>query len=186
MLKRTSNLLHRVTNGWVALAALATFLAFTAFVLPRQAAKAETQTGTSASPDTSYIYSPDDLYQMAETYGEKGRQAYVRARFTFDLIFPIIYTFFLVTATSWLAGKTLNASSPWMRVNLIPVLGMIFDYLENTFASLVMWRYPTKTLAAFLTPAFTFLKWIFIIGSFLLLIIGIIGWLWQWGKGKRR
>ncbi|MEA2008468.1 MAG: hypothetical protein U9O54_05065 [Chloroflexota bacterium] len=186
MLKQTSNWLHRVTNGWTTLVALVVFFAFTAIVLPRQAAKAESQTGTSASPDTSFVYSVDDLYQMAEVYGEQGRSDYVRARFTFDLIWPIIYTLFLVTAISWLAAKIFDPSSPWMLVNLAPILGMIFDYLENISASLVMWRYPTPIpAAAFLAPAFTFLKWAFLACSFLFLVIEISGWLWQWGKGRR-
>ena len=186
MWTQISNWLHRVTTGQITLVALVIFLAFTALVLPRQAAQAEAQTGASVSPDTSLTYSPNDLYQMAEAYGEQGRKAYVQARFTFDLIFPIVYTFFLVTSISWLAGKTLEPSSPWMRVNLVPVWGMLLDYLENISAALVMWRYPAQTpVAAFLAPAFTLAKWVFVGGSFLILLLAFGGWLWQWGIGKR-
>ncbi len=186
MWKQISNWLHRITNGWITLIALVIFLAFTAIVLPRQVVKAEAQTGMSVSPDTSFIYSVDDLYQMAESYGEQGRKAYVRAQFTFDLIFPLVYTLFLVTAISWLAAKIFDPSSPWMRVNLVPVLGMIFDYLENISASLVMWRYPAHTpMVDYLAPVFTLVKWIFVGGSFLILLLGAGGWAWQWGKGKR-
>ncbi|MBS1248569.1 MAG: hypothetical protein MAG431_00121 [Chloroflexi bacterium] len=183
MSKKLSAWLHQITNNWVALIALVIFFAFTAIVLPRQAAKAEAQTGQSTSPDTSFTYSVDDLYHMAEAYGEQGRKAYVRARFTFDLIFPVVYVLFLVTAISFLAGKSLEPNSPWMRANLIPVLGATFDYLENISTSLVMWRYPAPMpIVAFLAPVFTFVKWIFVGGSFLILVLGVVGWVWKFGK----
>ncbi len=84
--KRISDWLRQVPTGWVALAALVIFMLFTALVLPQQASKAAQETGGAVSPDTSFFYVPDDLYRMAEAYGERGRQAYIRARFTFDLV----------------------------------------------------------------------------------------------------
>jgi hypothetical protein len=41
MLRWVSDRLCRISNGWVALASLAVFVLFTAFVLPRQAANAD-------------------------------------------------------------------------------------------------------------------------------------------------
>ena len=76
-----------------------------------------------------------DLYQMAEAYGQQGRQAYIRARFTFDLVWPIAYGLFLTTAISWLLSKALPDGSRWHLLNIAPVLGMLFDYLENIGAS---------------------------------------------------
>ena len=80
MSKRISDWLRRVSRGWVASAALLIFLLFTALVLPQQATKAEQETGSPDSPDTSFFYAPSDLYRLAESYGENGRQAYIRAR----------------------------------------------------------------------------------------------------------
>jgi len=62
--------------------------------------------------------------------------------------------------------------------NLVPILGMIFDYLENSSTSLVMLRYPARTpLVDFLAPLFTAIKWVFVGGSFVLLLIGMAAWL---------
>jgi hypothetical protein len=85
MWKKPSDWIHRVSNGWAALSALVVFLLFTLFVVPGRSSRAEADTGDSKSPDMSFYYTADDLYKMAEPYGEEGRQAYVRARFTFDL-----------------------------------------------------------------------------------------------------
>ena len=64
--KRISDWLRRVSTGWVALSALLLFLVFSALVLPQQATKAEQETGSTESPDTSFLYSRKDLYQIAE------------------------------------------------------------------------------------------------------------------------
>ena len=179
--KRISDWLRRVTNGRVALAALAVFLLFSALVLPGQSAASETHTGDAGSPDTSLYYSADDLYRMAEMYGEQGRAAYVRARYTFDVIWPVVYTVFLSTAISWVYGRAFASSSRWQRANLAPVLGALFDYLENLAASVVMVRYPDRTpIVDTLAPVFTLVKWVFVGGSFVLLLAGIAVAIYRW------
>ena len=187
MLKRISDWLSQVSTGWVALAGLVVFLLFSALVLPRQSATAEEVAGGAGSPDTSVYYSPADLYQMAEAYGEEGRSAYIRARFTFDVIWPLVYTLFLGTAISWLFGRAFAPDSRLQRANLAPVLGALFDYLENVSTSLVMLRYPDQTAVVdILAPVFTLLKWVFVGGSFVLLSAGVVAVLWHWLRKRNR
>jgi len=181
MVKRISRRLQQASVGWVTLVALMIFVLFTTLVLPAQAAEANANSGGAGSPDTSFFYSPADLYRYAEAYGEAGRQAYVRARFTFDLVWPLVYAFFLVTAISWLFSWAFPAQSLWQRANLVPLLGLLFDYLENLATSLVMLRYPQTTpVVDVLAPVFTGLKWVFVFGSFVLLIAGVIAALSVW------
>jgi hypothetical protein len=184
--RRISDWLQRVSTGWVALSALLIFLLFSALVLPQQATKAEQETGSSDSPDMSFFYSSSDLYRMAESYGEQGRQAYIKARFTFDLAWPLVYTLFLTTSIGWVFGKAFAPDSRWQRANLAPLLGALFDYLENLSTSLVMWRFPEQTLVVdALAPVFTALKWGFLGASFLLLFGGIVIATWRWIASRR-
>jgi hypothetical protein len=174
MLGTVSDWLGKVSTGRVALAALVLFLAFTALVLPQQASQAEQVTGNGDSPDTSLFYSPQALYDMAEAYGKAGRQAYVRARFTFDLVWPFVYTFFLLTATSWAFRRAFPPDSRWQRANLVPLLALLFDYLENVSTSIVMLRYPAETAVVdLLAPVFTLFKWSTLGAAFLLLALGL-------------
>jgi hypothetical protein len=178
---KISNELYKLSTGWAALAGLVIFLLFTALVLPGQSQKAELVSQGAGSPDTSFIYSADDLYRMAKAYGEQGRQEYVRARFTFDLVFPLVYTFFLLTSVSWVLARAFPSASRWRLLNLLPLAGMLFDYLENIAASLVMLRYPAPAgiigaLASFFTP----LKWILIAISFAVLVISLALVLIRW------
>lgn len=185
LMRKVSTWLYQVSIGWVALIGLVIFLLFTVLVLPGQSAQAEAVSGEAGSPDMSFLYSPDDLYGMAEAYGELGRSAYIRARFTFDLIWPVIYGFFLCTAISWVFARGFPPDSRWRWANLVPILGMLFDYLENISTSVVMFRYPTPTpILVRLAPFFTAIKWIFVNGSFVLLVIGAIVVIW-WSVQKK-
>lgn len=185
---RFSNWLLEKTTSTVALAALLLFVAFTALVLPGQASEAAATSSNAGAPDTSLFYTAGQLYDWAEGYGATGRQAYIRARLTFDVIWPLVYTFFLVTALSWLTRRGFAARSVWQRANLVPLLGMLFDFLENGATVLVMARYPAETpVIATLAGVLTLLKWVFVGGSFVLLITGVVAAGWRrWGRNAGR
>ena len=185
MWKKLSDWMRRVSTGWVALSALVIFLLFTALVLPGQASGAGADTEAAGSPDMSFYYTIDDLYRMAEAYGEEGREAYVRARFTFDLIWPLVYTLFLSTAISWVYGKAFVSGSLWQRANLVPVLGVLLDYLENISTSVVIMRYPSPTpVVDMLAGVLTMGKWVFVGGSFALLVVGVVIGAWRWVRAR--
>lgn len=174
VLKKLSDWFYQRVNWFWVVAAVVVFACFIAFILPWQAAKSEEATGGGQSPDCSFLYTADDLYQMAEQYGEAGRSAYIHARFTFDLIWPLAYLFLLVVLLSVLY-RVLPVKSPWRWVNLIPVLGWAMDMFENVGASLIMYRYPERTpVLVELTPIFTLLKWCLIYASFALLVPGVL------------
>ena len=187
MLIKLSATFRRFSNGWVTLLGLLVFVLFTITVLPAQSTQAEQSAGETNTPDLSFYYSAEQLYGMAEGYGTEGRSAYIRARFTFDLVWPLVYGFFLVTSLSWLAGKALQEGSRWELANLLPLAGVIFDYLENTSTSLVMQRYPVETwLAANLAGFFTLLKWLTIGASFVFLVLFCVGAVWRWLRKEKK
>jgi hypothetical protein len=177
MITRCSEGLLKISKPWWVVASLVVFLFFMIVILPQQSALAEQYSADVGSPDTSFYYSSQRLYEMAESYGLEGRQSYIQARFTFDLVWPLAYTLFLLLSISWII-KGLNLKAhPWRRLNLVPLIGLVFDYLENIFASIIMARYPAKTIViSSIAGIFTSLKWIFIGGSFVILVGGLI-WL---------
>lgn len=151
------------------------FIGFIATVLPEQALQAEAAANGADSPDGSFFYSAADLYQSAATFGESGRQAYIRARWSFDVIWPLVYTLFLTTSISWVFGKAFPRTSKFQLANLIPFLGMAFDFLENSATTVVMARFPNPApIAAHLAPIFTPIKWGFVNGSFVVLLVGLL------------
>lgn len=175
MLKKWSVKLQHLSTGWITLAAVVVFVLFTALALPAHSAQAEQASGGAGSPDTTFFYSSADLYHFAEAYGPAGRAAYVRARVTFDVIWPLVYTVFLVSTISWLSRRAFAPHSRWELLNLVPVLAMLFDFLENTSAVLVMLRYPQPApLAAAVAPVASLVKWGLVMGSFGLLLVVLV------------
>lgn len=184
-MRRLSVWLVEISKGWLALLSLLIFVLFMIFVLPDQADKAEVYSQGGDSPDTSFFYRPAELFQMAENFGEFGRQAYIRARFTFDLIFPAVYGLFLVTSISWFAKRTFPKGNGWRLMNLVPAAGVLLDLLENTTASIVMATYPNQSiLVGWLASVFTLLKWVFVYGSFIVLLLVAFIWLYKQIKNR--
>jgi len=173
-MKFTHWILNHTPKWFVALAVIV-FVLFSAFVLPAQSAKAEAYSREAGSPDTNFFYKPQDLLSMAEAYGPAGRAAYVRARFTFDLIFPFVYGVFLTATISGLLRSLHVDHTRWAVLLLAPFLGVVFDFAENIGAATVIGRYPAPApLLTILTPYLSMLKWFFVIASFLILICGIV------------
>jgi len=186
MPNRLSSMMYRISRGPVTLAALILFVLFVSLVLPKQAVQAETYSKKAGSPDMSFFYSADDLYRMAESYGEVGRGAYVRARFTFDVIWPLVYVFFLSTSLSWVCARTLPEGNRWRMLNLFPLFGWLFDLLENVSASVVMLNFPKHVfLAGSLAPIFTMLKWFFVSGSFIILLTALFIAVWKRFRSRK-
>jgi hypothetical protein len=108
------------------------------------------------------------LYGWAESYGEEGRDSYIRTRFTFDILWPIIYTGFLFSSIGGLLYRSGLQDSIVDRLLLLPLGSLVFDYLENISSSIVMWRYPIRTpLVGYAVTFFTPFKWIILGFSFL-------------------
>jgi len=185
VLKTLSEKMFLFSSGRVTLVSLILFVVFIGYVLPDQAVKAETYSGGAGSPDGSFFYSSSDLYQMAEAYGDVGRAAYVHARFTFDMIWPLVYLFFLGIAISWSLGRALPPDSRWRLFNLFPVFGWLFDMCENISTSAVMLAFQQESFMASLAPIFTLAKWIFVNGSFVILIPAFLAAIWI-GRRKDR
>lgn len=172
-----SSRLSSLSSGRLALAAVGVFVLFMLLVLPAQAEVSRRDLGGVGSPDTSLIYSAADLYGWADAYGADGRAAYVRARWTFDLAWPLVYGFFLVTATSWVGRRAYRAESRANLLNLVPIVAVVLDYAENVVTTIVMLRYPSETMvAATLASPVTLLKWLFVGGGFIALVAGVVGW----------
>ncbi|MEW9501119.1 hypothetical protein [Jeotgalibacillus marinus] len=172
-LQRWSQRFYQYGNLYVLLSALAIFTIFITIILPSEAETLAAKTSSNRSPDTTLFYSAEELYDIAEEYGDEGRAAYVHSRYTFDVVWPLAFTFFLTAGMSFFFRPL--TFSKWKLINLLPIVGMLFDFLENTAASIVMLRFPSTThVIALFTPFFTLQKWLFIFASFTLLFVALI------------
>jgi len=178
-----SEWLYRVTKWWLALVASIIFVLFVVIIFPEHAGTGGSASGKQAaifSPDLSLWYSPGDLYKMAGALGNEGRRLYVWKHFTFDLAWPVVYLFFLVTSTTWLLKTVLkqkgdNRERRLRRLNLLPLVAVSFDLLENVSTSLVVSHYPRRLpILARMAPFATLSKWIVVSLSVLVLAASMV------------
>lgn len=174
-MKAVSRWLRKISTTWLMAGTLLLMIAFMIFVLPGQASAADQASGEAQSPDLSFFYTPKQFVQMAGEFGSQGRQAYIRARWTFDLLFPLVYTAFLAVGVSWFINRLDGISGIWQHANLVPLLAGLFDLLENTGTSVSMALYPEQVPGwLFLASISTPIKWTCLTGSFVL-YIGLAG-----------
>ena len=168
-------------NIWV-LCTTITFVIFISIVLPKVISYTSEAIGTSDTPDTAFYYTSEELYDMAELYGEGGRKIHIALTWTFDVIWPLVYTGFLMSWIYILTNKTKSK-----KLYLIPLIAMSFDFLENIGVTIVLFNYPEKTnILAFITPCFSLFKWIALSLTFLLWFILIIRQTFKYIKKQKK
>lgn len=179
MMKKLATFWLRISNGKIALAVTLLFILFTALVLPNQSQKAEAYSKDVGAADLMLWYTPEDVFDMAEAYGPEGRQAYIEARLSFDVLWPIVYTLFFSLTIAYLIKDSQKDVQGLQSLTLLPFGALMFDYIENGLAAYVMARYPVQAQIAvmFLPPA-SFTKWVLVGMSTLALLFLLIYWLW--------
>lgn len=167
--------LEKISSGPLVIVSLLVFILFLAVILPAQKAKTEAYAGDAGSVDRSFFPQPAEVYKMAEAYGEEGRAAYIKARYTFDVIWPLAYTFFMVAVITFAMKKIFGTGSRWIHLNLLPVGGMLFDLVENTFAIVVMASHPERMdVVVYVMATATAIKWSLIYIGFTVLFCAIV------------
>lgn len=153
---------------WVGLVSTGLFTFFILVVLPEQSALA-LENGLTQSVDTSFFYNARQLYEIAESFGEAGRRFYILQRWTFDVIWPVVYFSFIFSLSSLLYTSIgLSHMNRWLLSFIWLAIG--FDFLENTMVSIVMARFPSPTwIIADLAGTATSFKWIALSLSFIVL-----------------
>ena len=167
-----NKLITLFSNKYIYLSAGIIFVFFLIVILPDQGEKAAQYIPENGSFDTAFYYSPQSVSQKIAAYGDAGRRAYIRNRWTFDLVYPFVYGIFLFSSISFsirrLKWKILQKNI-WA---IIPLIAVLFDFMENSFVSILMYRYPVQmdslTYGASIA---TQIKWLFAYASVALAII---------------
>lgn len=146
------------------------FILFIVLVLPWMNEYAFELIGVKDSIDTGFHTDIEKLYALRDSYGTEGRRYYIIIRFTFDLIWPIVYFLFIASITGFLT-KHIKDSSEHRYINYLPILAVVLDYLENILASIFMFIHPASfDFLVFLIIVVSINKWAWILFSFIQII----------------
>ena len=127
--------------------------------------------------ELQFFYTPNDAYQMIESYGEVGRTAYL-THLVYDIVFLILYSilFTLILSKLYITihgePSEENIQRNW---NLLPFIVGFLDVLENMIIAVMISRFPHDLgyLPVF-TVSVTTIKMIFT-GVLLLILLYRLG-----------
>jgi hypothetical protein len=141
-------------------------------------------TGGVGLLDMEFLYTPDQAYTIFAAMGEAGRAFDLTHIVPLDFVFPFMYTLFYAVAITWLLHTWLPAQSRWHRLNVIPLVGGIADYLENLgiITMLLAWPSRLPDIAHF-TMVAGLVKFTFIILAMVIIIGALLGLVGSMIKG---
>lgn len=123
--------------------------------------------------DMKFSYSPREAYDIIKSLGALGRQFYTKwllMDYVFSLSMMILNSIFI---TYFL--KKLSISVKIQKINLLPYFRGAFDYMENCFILLMLFKYPKELMVvASIASLMTIIKWILYIISLMVVIILMI------------
>jgi len=167
--------LKRLSTGPMVVVATIIFVVFITSILPGEKAKMDTYAGEVGTIDLSFFPLPDQVYAMAEAYGEDGRHKYIVSRVSLDIVWPLAYTFFMVSLITFCLVRVHGSDSRWVNLNLSVVAVLLLDFIENGLAAFVMAAYPDRFDGiVYIMAAITATKWIMMGVTGLVMLYGII------------
>lgn len=123
-------------------------------------------------------YSADYAKNLFDELGIAGRDYYLFRQLPLDMIYPFLYALTYSLLLTYLFKKSFNPESILLFLNIIPLLGGFFDYLENIGIIIMLADYPDfSVLLANMTNLFSLLKSISTTLFFILLIVEIVGFI---------
>jgi len=170
--------LERWATGRRILILLGIFLLFTLVIFPLLTSQLTLLSNGVSLIDNEFSYTPEKAYQMITSYGAQGRPLYIAVTLTADLAYPIVYGLLLTLAMVYFFRSTFAVNSVIQGAIYIPLAGMIADYLENICLVILLATFPNwlEGLAQ-AANVLTGLKWGLLLTSILLVLAGIITWL---------
>ncbi len=109
--------------------------------------------------DLMFHYSPDQAYNLIESYGPIIRHSYAINALTLDVIYPLTYSLMLAV---WLSMLLKGQSRLNCVILTLPFFILLFDLLENSGIVVMLANYPQRLDSiARLTSMATSIKWSF-------------------------
>ena len=169
-----------ITGAMFVVSAAAFFASTLPFAIP-----SVTNSCGEPPPDMRLFTSGDQVRQFLTGCGQSGRAAYQNMQIA-DLFYPAISGLFLACAIAVaLAGLT-RPGSRVVALAALPLVGSIFDYLENTAAWVTMTSFPQDSgVVTDLLGVASIGKQVFTWASWLILVVAAAMALIRFGHGRR-
>ena len=143
---RLSGAIRGMATGKAVLSALGLWLIAATLIngKPFGLAQLHEITGGATILDMTFTTSPSQVYAVLDALGRSGRAFDLTHIVPLDLVFPFTYGLFLALGISWGLSRLLPEGSPWLLLNLAPVLAAAADYAENAGVITLLLTYPAR------------------------------------------
>ena len=167
MLKKISDRLYSWTKGWLILLSIFIFLILANL-------KIFDPNLVSQSLDGQIFYSAQTAFNTIDAYGIKEREQ-MQWIHVLDFFLILIYTSMFTMILSWLLERCFDPTSKYRLLNLVPLLGGLFDVTENIWIMILIQVWPAQPkLIAWLAAIFTIGKYLMGVPIILLILIGLV------------
>jgi len=117
--------------------------------------------------DLQVAYTPQQAYDLIGKYSLEERANYIRAEYSADLVYPVVYTLLFSFALFLIYGK--------VKLARLPFLILIADYLENIGVYNLLKAYPEELdKLVYLTSFITTIKWMIALIVVLMVVLGLL------------
>lgn len=143
---RLSAAIHGMATGKAVLASLGLWLIAATLIngKPFGLARLHEITGGATILDMTFTTGPESVYAVLSALGDAGRAFDLTHIVPLDLVFPFTYGLFLALGISWGLSRLLPEGSPWLLLNLAPVLAAAADYCKNAGVIALLLTFPAR------------------------------------------
>jgi hypothetical protein len=175
--------LVRISTGRTLLTLFILTFLFNIVIMPGIQWQMDLRSGGVEPLDLSYYYTAQEAFERIEAFGE-ARPFYAMVELTADLLYPLVYGFFLSVLLVTLYRRGFAAGNRVQMVAFLPLLSTVFDYAENTSIAYMLLIYPAESpLVATWAGFFTLIKWFTLLLTIIAVLLGFVAYL---VKGLRR
>ena len=180
-------LVQKFSNRYSLIALLIIYGIFAAVIMPKGMVQMGGGSESIAGPlDLLFSYSPQTAFDHIQSYGEQGRDAYIRFSSIVDTAYPVVYSLLFIVIIYLLAARLWPARVKLHRLAFIPLSAFIFDLCENQSIIAMIKAYPERPEnIAKIGSIFTSLKWISVGASFTIILVLLGLWLVRVLRNKR-
>lgn len=175
MFNNLSDHFYKWAKGWLIIILLILYGFFAGFLFPLIQGMMQAGQGGVLPLDLMLFANPEKIFGMIERYGEFNRPFYRSVELTVDIVYPIVYLFFLGLLISWLFQRGFASDSPMIKYNIMPLGAWFFDLIENIVIVILLSVFPSQpTALAWILVLLITVKWLFAGTSVFLILIGFI------------
>ena len=163
-------MLRRYSNWKIILPSAVLFVLYTLIVFPFYLSQInEIANEKVLFLDGRLNYNYEQVNTLFDKMGREGRDIYHFMAGKVDMIYPVVYGVFFVLLLASLLKKIISKKSKIIFLSLLPLIGMLFDYLENLNTLNLLNKFPNITPEQVSYGSqMTQIKWVFLILSILL------------------